>query len=280
MTFELIPAAEIDRLKWDSCVHYATQPSFSGYTWFLQAVSRDWAGLVEGDYETVLPLFHSRDWLGRRRYPQPWYLAPSGPYSQHVMSRPRILALLKALPLRTSDLLLTWEGALGAEGIRSRPVTRHLLRLYEPYEELAPAFALPPDRQTGDWHYGSPGPEQVTAFWRAHSPAYPGRDQDLHRYHRIIYQAMHRGQALSSSVGREGQRPEAMAYFIASHGYIFRLLSAARPGPQGEAALHELYRGIVETYAGRPVILDFNGDERGAALGATSLRYTRVDGVG
>jgi len=276
MEVKLIPAADIDRLKWDSCVHYATQPSFAGYTWYLNAVSRDWAGLVEGDYETVMPLFFDQDWLKRRRYCQPMHLAPSGPYSQHVLSRPRVLALLKVLPPRTRDLLLAWEGQVGLEGLQSETVDRWLLRLYEPFESLAGVFRTTSADVRRDWHFGNPTPEQVTTFWKRHGMSYRGRDRDLHRLHRIMYQAMHRGQMLTTSLGALPEEPLAMACFITSHGYLFRLVSAARTGSDGEAALYHLYSGMIETYAGRPIVLDFNGDPLGESFGATRLQYTRL----
>lgn len=279
MEVNLIAAADIDRLKWDSCVHYATQPSFAGYTWYLNAVSRDWVGLVEGDYETVLPLFFDQDWLKRRRHRQPAHLAPSGPYSQHVLSRPRVLALLKSLPPRTCDLLLAWEGQVGLEGLHSAAEGRWLLQLYEPYETLAAGFRPSSASPAREWHYGNPTPEQLTTFWKTHSASYRGREQDLHRYHRIMYQAMHRGQMLTTSLGDSPEEPLAMACFITSHGYLFRLLSVARRGPLGENALQALYQGMIETYAGRPLVLDFNGDPCGEAFGATRLQYTRLSNV-
>jgi hypothetical protein len=279
MSYQMIPASGIDRLKWDSCVHYATQPAFSGYTWYLNAISKDWVGLVFKDYETVLPLFFQKDWLGRRHYRQPLRFAPAGPFSTQVINRPRILELLRALPARTADLLLVWEGQVGLEHIIDVPLQRGLLKLYEPYEHLAAGFDPLIESNDPDLLYGSPTPEELTRFWEAHSPSYPEKKEDLHRYHRIMYQVMHRGLGFSTSVHHEEGPPLAAAYFISSHGYLFRLMSAHVPGPSGVQAMRELYRSTILTHAGRPVILDFNGDPMAAEFGATHLSYTNVSNI-
>lgn len=276
MTIQLLSPEEIDTVKWNSCVHFATQPGFFGYIWYLNAVSRDWVGLVEGDYETVLPLFYSRDWLGRKVFVQPTHLAPSGPFSQHVMSRPRVLALLRALPPRTRNLLLAWEGQVGLAEVEDTPVSRLLLPLYKDFTTLRDAFS-PENQEETDWVVSSPSPEAVTDFWYQHTPRYGARDADRHRLRRIFYQAMHRGQAFSSGISRPSGELLAAALFVFSHQYIFRLASAAAPGQEGQQALTALYRNIIQTHAGKHLMIDFNGDKAGKGFGATELHYTRVE---
>lgn len=273
MAFRIIPSAEIDRLKWDSCVHYATQPAFSGYTWYLNAVSRDWVGLVEGDYETIMPLFHGKDWLARPIHEQPHHLAPNGPFSIHVMGRPRMLDLLRALPPRSSNVLLAWEGQTGVEGVSTESVERFLLPLYDPVEDLM-AKMDPPNRSGVSYRYGSPTPEILSAFWLKQSRFYRAREKDRYRYLRIMYQVLHRGQGFSSSIESESGSSLAMAFFVTSHNYLFRLFSASVRGEHGRDALRALYTGLIETNAGRPVVLDFNGDALGGSFGATRLHYT------
>lgn len=272
MDIRLIPSSEIDRLKWDSCVHYATQPAFSGYTWYLNAVSKDWVGLVEGDYESVLPLFVGKDWLSRTVHGQPHHLAPNGPFSIHVMGRPRMLEFLRALPVRSRNVLLAWEGQTGLAGVRTETVERFLLPLYDPAEDLLARIDLP--SRGVSYRYGSPTPEKLSAFWLQHTPFHRQRDKDRYRYLRIMYQVLHRGQGFASSVESEAGQPLAMAFFVSSHNYLFRLLSASVKGDSGKDALRALYSGLIETNAGRPFVMDFNGDPMGGSFGATRLNYT------
>lgn len=276
MEFNIIPHEEIDRLKWDSCVHYATQPAFSGYSWFLNAISKNWIGIVEGDYETVMPLFWQHNWKRDKVYYQPTHIGPSGPFSQHIISRPRILELLRQLPNKTRDVLLVWDGPVGIDSLNVVHEDRYLLKLYEPFTQIQKDFNFEED-QTSLWEYGSPTPEVVTRFWADKQPFWKRSNPEMHRYRRIIYQAMHRGLGFSSSVSSENGKMEAAAFFVASHGYLFRLISAHNPTPTGQKAMVALYRLLIQTHAERPVVLDFNADPIGAQFGAEKMQYTRVN---
>ena len=73
MTIRFLEREEIDQLKWDSCVHYAVNGNACGYTWFLDNVSENWSGLVEGDYESVFPLVWNKKILGIHQIYQPYF---------------------------------------------------------------------------------------------------------------------------------------------------------------------------------------------------------------
>ncbi|MCF8237465.1 MAG: hypothetical protein K9I85_04870 [Saprospiraceae bacterium] len=276
MDIQLLPASEIDQLKWNSCVHYATHPSFSGYTWYLNAYSKDWVGLVEGDYESVMPLFFQKDWLGRTVYNQPRHIAPTGPFSIHVISRPRILSFLKSMPDRVQDALLPWEGQIGLPEITDIQEERYLLHLYGPYTDLEKAFTWKEDAPYIEWSMIQLQPEAMVDFWKENTPRYRQKGKDYHRYLRIMYQAMHRGLGFMTGIGRDTDQLEAAAFFISSGGVLYRLLSASLPGSKGMEANRAMIDLMIQTHAGRPLILDLKNDPQAASFGATRLQYTRV----
>lgn len=47
---------EIDKHKWDECIHRAVNGIVYAYSWYLDIVSPQWDALVENDYERVFPL--------------------------------------------------------------------------------------------------------------------------------------------------------------------------------------------------------------------------------
>lgn len=50
----------VDRAKWDRCVELSSDSSVYARCWFLDIVCPDWAGLVWGDYENIMPLPYHR----------------------------------------------------------------------------------------------------------------------------------------------------------------------------------------------------------------------------
>ncbi len=56
MDVRFVPREEIDKVKWNSCVHYANNGNIFGYVWYLDQVAREWDALIEGDYYTYIGL--------------------------------------------------------------------------------------------------------------------------------------------------------------------------------------------------------------------------------
>ena len=95
MDLLLVKKEDIDKTKWNSCVHYATNGNVFGYKWYLDSVSKEWDALIEGDYESVLPLFHTTS--NPTSYRQS-LIKESGIYSIHLLSQKRIENFIEAVP--------------------------------------------------------------------------------------------------------------------------------------------------------------------------------------
>ena len=88
---------DIDKVKWNSCVHYATNNNIFGYWWYLRNTAKEWDALVEGDYESVLPLISKPSANVGSLY-LPELIREAGIYSIHLLSHARVNAFLEAIP--------------------------------------------------------------------------------------------------------------------------------------------------------------------------------------
>ena len=76
----LITHNEIDKNKWDKCIHASKRPSLYVMSWYLDAVSAGWNALVADDYNAVMPLCGKRKWGISYLY-QPPYTQFGGVFS-------------------------------------------------------------------------------------------------------------------------------------------------------------------------------------------------------
>ena len=97
MKLQVIQSHDIDRVKWNSCVHYAINGNVFGYKFMLDHIGKDWFGIVEDDYQSVMPLITGKTWLGRQKIWQPQLLDTLGLYSVNAMSEKRIKSFLEAI---------------------------------------------------------------------------------------------------------------------------------------------------------------------------------------
>jgi len=52
----LIKNEDIDTILWDRCIARSQNGDVFGYSWFLDSVCKEWAGIVKDNYQTVMPL--------------------------------------------------------------------------------------------------------------------------------------------------------------------------------------------------------------------------------
>ena len=270
MDIRYIRGSEVDKVKWNSCVHYATNGNIFGYMWYLDFVAKDWDALVEGDYESVFPLVWREGLLGRRELYQPALMREMGVYSIHVLSRPRIQAFLESIPseFRNINIVVNEQNTPpeGA-GFDIEQQANYQLFLGRPYEELFDGFSthlasrLQQAEDEGLILTSSLKPETVADFYRRHSPAHSGLEHNYHALHRIMYNVLHRGWGFASGAMDRNQNLYAVNFFIYSHGKVLSLVPVESPEGRRLGALPYLFNALIRSHAGRPLILDFNAPE-------------------
>lgn len=271
MDIRYLPAAEIDKVKWNSCVHYAPNGNVCGYKWYLDATAREWDGLVEGDYESVLPLPRRKDWTGRKEVFIPVLMREAGIYSINVLSRERITAFLAAVPKEYGKVQIELNAPtkLPPEtSFTAREKIDYLLALDRPYEELAGEFSrnllltLEKAEQTGLKPVANLKPEKVAAFYKKHAPAHPEKERIFHAAQRIMYNVLHRGWGFAAGVQSSEGDLLAADFYIYSHTRVLRLLPVVSAVGKRVGALEYLTNTLLRTHAGKQLVLDFNTEKR------------------
>lgn len=282
MKIQLVKQADIDRVKWNSCIHYTPGGNIFGYKWYLDAVVKEWDALVEGDYESVFPLI----WRPRRFQSHELYehnlIRSNGLYTVHINSMKRIKAFIEAIPDEYKKVSFSFSEGLKFPkdtGFTATEKTNYLLLLNKPYEELEKDYSadlkttLSTVEEGALILTGNIKPEKIAEFYKTHASA-PVSDFDFHALQRIIYNTLHRGWGGASGVLNQEGDLLAADFFIFSHGKIMSLMPAVTPEGRKLGALEYLYDMQVRRSERRPVLLDFNTTQTNAF--ATSFGATKA----
>lgn len=286
MEIKYLQRSEIDKVKWNSCVHYANNGNIFGYIWFLDQVAKDWDALVEGDYESVMPLVWRKGFWKSRELYQPDLMRELGIYSIHVLSPKRINHFLDAIPqeFRLVDVVFNEQNIVPENtsfSINER--TNYQLWLDRSYEALADQYSkdlLQKLDQASEAELipsSSLKPEKIADFYRKYAPAQAGKARNFHALQRIMYNVLHRGWGFASGVMDRSQKLQAVNFFIYSHGKIMSLVPVVSPEGQESGALEMLTDLIIRTHAGRPVLFDFNTEEEAFATSFGALPNTYMN---
>ncbi len=288
MDIQLLKSEDIDKVKWNSCVHYANNGNIFGYRWFLDNVAKDWDALVEGDYESVFPLVWRKGNWGSPELYQPALMREMGIYSIHLLSAQRIQAFLDAIPKQYKRINITLSGqnTIPTDApFAIEPLTNYQLYLNSPYDILKADYsaALHAKLQQAEELELLPKsgmkPEKLADFYKKHAPHSSTLDQDFHALQRIMYNALHRGWGFASSVTTPDDELLAVDFFLYSHGQVVSLMPCVSPKGREVGAQEYLIDMLLRTHAGRPLILDFNAPMNPSlpqSFGAHEARYFRL----
>ncbi len=273
--------------KWNGCVHYAMNGAPYGYTWMLDAVSKDWIGIVENDYESVMPLFVKKDFWGRRKIYIPDSLQKLGIYSVNVLSAKRVENFLKAIPTEYSAKTLDLFGIgrnFGCEGYTSAKMFSSSLILNRSYEEIRETYS--PSLKTlleeqGDHYFPSSTikPEIFAELVSKKGLEKLRTHASFHALQRIVYNFLHRGTGNIFGLNDKEKGLSVAAFVIYSHNIVWVPYIVGSDDYANKVGIPILLDTLIRTHSDRPLTLDFPevyGGNFGSDFGIQYDEYVRL----
>lgn len=260
---------DIDKKKWDSCIHFSINGLPYAYYWYLKNVCEEWDAIVEGDYESVMPLCWNKRILGYQQIYQPFFCQQLGVFSMHILSQKRITKMLEMIPehFRYINIHLNDRNNLANSGIELPKKDNYILPLFDDYDSLYKKFSsntkrsIKKARKSNLYLTTSLKPEALVSNFRKHQGPKISvyTDATYHSLHRIIYNALHRGIGRLNGVFNEANEMIAGGFFLFSHNRIINLLPYSNQEGRDKCAMHFLINNIIQSSAGSRVLLDFEG---------------------
>jgi len=284
MQIRYLKSEEIDKTKWNSCVHFATNGNVFGYRWYLDAITKDWEALVEGDYESVLPLIWKKNWWGKKRLYVPSLIREAGIYSANALSPKRVTSFLEAIPEEYKKATIEVDQFTLFPQTKAWQVerkTNYLVYLNKSYEELSSNFSpdiqddLDKARAANIQSINSLKPETIVDFYKKHDPNF--HKENYYAYLRIMYNLLHRGWGFLSGVADATGELLAVNFFLFSHGRMVSLVPVVSKQGKAKGAMSFLFNLIFHTNANKQLILDFNGNEQFLGFGETDVPVYRFN---
>lgn len=251
--------------KWNGCVHYAMNGTPYGYTWMLDAVSKDWFGIVENDYQSVMPFFFKKNMWGKKIIYMPATIQKTGLFSVNVLSQKRVENFLDFVPkdfkIKEIELYGTNKN-IQVENFRSTKLFSSNLMLNKSYEELHSQYSQELKQILEKYQKtyipsGTIKPEFFAKMLKTSGLAKYRNERSFHSIQRIIYNFLHRGTGnIFGLTNRDGQLKVA-AFIIYSHNIIWIPYIASLPDVTQEEGIPVLIDTIIRTHAGRQLVLDY-----------------------
>ncbi|MFK7774509.1 MAG: hypothetical protein AB8F94_20365 [Saprospiraceae bacterium] len=286
MNIQYLKAEEIDKNKWNSCVHFANNGNPFGYMWYLNNVSKNWDCLIEDDYESVLPLIWKPKILNTKELYIPHWVRSSGIYSVNILSKKRVDAFLNAIPPEYQNIEMALNEEVNFQDDLNFEKTEHQnyhILLNKDYPSIANDYSketidiISAAESSTIFSIANLKPETLADFYKKHTKDNKWVEEKFHALQRIMYNAMHRGLGFSTGVEDKKGNLLAADFFIFSHGKLISLIGTISEEGKKTGAHHMLIDRIIQTNATRPVILDFNQNEKWTeGFGAKPTLYLHI----
>jgi hypothetical protein len=266
---QFLPQHLIDKRAWDACIDKAANGLIYAYSWYLDAMSTAWDGLVLGDYGAVMPLPYRKKWRIQYLY-QPFLTAQLGLFGTGV-DKDLLEAFLEAIPkgFKYWDFSLNSGNVFTLNDYPLRQRTNFVLDLSPAYDTLASQYRENTKRNIKRSHTfnlqvkkGIPVAEVISLNQQqsAHQKQ-TFSDEDYNRFKALFSSLQQKGQAETYGVYSPAGELTASVAFVYSHNRAYYLLVGNHPNSRALGASHRLVDAFIFDHAGSPLLLDFEGSD-------------------
>lgn len=288
MSIRFLKRVEIESGKWDDCIIESPYGQVFFMSWYLDACFPGWAGLVDGDYQSVFPLAGKKK-LGISYLFQPYFTRHFGMIGKDQFNAENGMEFLKAIPDRFKYIdFCLHHHYKQAEGFRTSIRTYQTLDmksmdLSAMYSENLHRLLRKANRVGLNLVHGVE-PEHIVDSFRLNQTQIT--DQFSQLDFTKLTSLMHSAQAHSDSqcvaVHDTNGQALAGAFFIGFKETLLYLKGYSTEAGRKLGAMHFLFDSIIQTNCGRYSTFDFGGSSvPGVArfyrhFGATDSLYLRI----
>ena len=257
-TIRYCKSADIDQKKWDACVAGSDYASIFARSAYLNNMAANWDGLVQGDYEAVMPLPWRKD-SGIYTLYQPAFSWTGGVFGKADLS-----AFIRAIPsrFRKADLALN-PGNMQANmpsGCSLRQ--QFVLKLDSPYADLQPSFsasALRNSARCGDAgiHFRENIPiQEIVEWYTSHIALRGGIGEDFSKELTMLTDLKEMDILTFGTVAPGGELLAATIILSAANR-MYAVVALTSPNGKTLGALHFLIDSLVKKFSGTGKTLEF-----------------------
>jgi hypothetical protein len=259
---------EIDKKKWDACISSASNGLIYAYSFYLDAMAKNWDALVLGDYETVMPLTWNKKYGFHYLY-QPAFTASLGVFGKNI-NEESVKQFLEAIPakFRLIEIALNAGNNFPAAFKNYWPRNNFILELDKPYEELQNAYRdnhkrnIAKASQLGCMVSKQIPVDQVIKLNKELLKHTSGtKPEDYPRFKKLYNYLKEQGKADVFTIVDANKKVSASAVFFFSNNRAYYIMVGNHPDGKTIGASHALIDAFIKEHAGEKLILDFEGSD-------------------
>ena len=297
MEISYLTYRQIDKIKWDACISHANNGLIYAYSFYLDAMAKNWDALVLNDYEAVMPLTWNKKYGIYYLY-QPAFTACLGVFGTSLTAE-TVSAFLQSVPAKFKywDIYFNPGNLFKLADFDLYERMNYILNLNDTYENLYKAYRdnikrnIKKSEQFGLSIHTNIDIAKVIALAKEQSGTFTSpADDDFARFEKL-YQLLYKNvvypdyfgeQAITYGIYTKEKQLMASAVFFFSHNRAYYIMVGNHPNGKTLGASHALINAFIKDHAGEHIILDFEGSDIPSlaffysSFGAMEEKYSAV----
>jgi len=251
--------------KWNACIATSANGLIYAYSFYLDAMTDNWDGLVLGDYETVMPLPWRKKWGIAYLY-YPFLTAQLGVFGKELNAE-IFTALLNAVPKKFKlwNFSFNQQNLFAVAGFSLYQRSNFVLSLNAKYEDLYKAYRENVRRNVKkSVSYGCRVKTDVLVdeiIALAKLQTQKNTEKDFQNFRDLFALLKEKGMAKTYGVLSQKDELLASAVFLFSHNRAYYILVGNHPNGRTLGASHALIDAFIKDHAGQNLLLDFEGSD-------------------
>ena len=266
MKISYLPQANIDKIKWDCCIDNSGNGLIYAYSFYLDAMSENWDGLVLNDYEMVMPLTWKKKYTIYYLY-QPFLTASLGIFGNNI-SAELVKSFLENIPSKFKywDFYLNRDNLFSLQGFPMYERHNYVLPLKNPYENLKSNYAKSHERnikraaQFGNIVKKNIPIDEVIHLAKNQAKDFSKADEkDYENFAQLFEFLRRKNRAVTYGVYSSQKKLVASCAYFFSHNRAYYILVGNHPDGKTSGASHLMIDEFIKEHASENLILDFEG---------------------
>jgi hypothetical protein len=272
LELQYLPYKQVDKQKWDRCIRTAANGLIYAESVYLDTMASQWDAIVLGDYEAVMPLTWKKK-LGIRYLYQPAFFQQGGIFSRNPVPAALVHAFISLASLKFRFAELTLNHANTAEKNSLFKTTwrnNYILPLHPSYETIHRHFHSDLKQSVKKLADGAlvykksmqyaETIELSKQLYQQRSASLADKDY-LHLKQLCKYYTENRRLVVREVYDENGTELLAAALLLKDRNRLYNIISCLLPKGKKSKANYFLYDQLIREYAGRELILDFEGSD-------------------
>ena len=287
---------QINKNKWDACIDNADNGLIYAYSFYLDAMAKNWEALVlstglhsENDYEAVMPLTWNKKYSIHYLY-QPPFAACLGVFGK-MLTAQTINSFLHAVPSKFKywDIYFNHGNFFKLKDFDLYERMNYVLNLNISYEILFQAYRDNIKRnikKAGQLHLiinKDIAIADVIALAKEQANSFSEvNEKDFSNFEDLYGLLNKKEKATTYGVYTKEKQLIAAAVFLFSHKRAYYIMVGNHPNGKTLGASHALINTFIKDHAGENIVLDFEGSDIPSlaffysSFGAMEEKYSAV----